>query len=178
MIQYVLAVACSEIQSAERAHAVLIHIVNAQIEQNFFAFFVYLLLGFARYLLHDFFNTGGMNPSVRYEPFKRGFRDFFAHRIEARNNDRFGSIVNNDIDSRERFKGADIPPFAADDAPFHFVARQRYRRNRYITGRFGCNALNCRNENVARFFSAVNCASCSILFKELERRALRRFQDL
>ena len=48
----------------------------------------------------------------------------------ARQGDCLRGIVNNQVNTGERLKGADIAPFTPDDPALHLVARQRNDRNR------------------------------------------------
>ena len=52
-------------------------------------------------------------------------------RVEAREDDRLGRVVDDDVDAGGHLEGADVPALAADDPPLHLVARQvddRHRR--------------------------------------------------
>ena len=139
-------------QPTESPHAFLMHIVNAQIEQDPLAFLINFLRNFTGYLLNNLFDPRRMNPAVEDKPLQRRPRNFFADRIKTGNDDRFRRIVNDDIRPRKRFQSADISSFAADYPAFHFVAGQTDGRNRNIAGRFRCKPLNRRNQNIARPF--------------------------
>jgi hypothetical protein len=53
-----------------------------------------------------------------------------ADRIETRNDDRVGRVVDHDVDPGSQLEGPDVSPFAPDDAPLHLVVRERHRRDR------------------------------------------------
>src|ERR1700682_4109524 len=72
--------------------------------------FLDLLLGLA----HDFFDTSGMNPAVGDKLLERDSGNLAADRIVARDNHRFGSVVDNDIDPGRSFDRADIAALAPD----------------------------------------------------------------
>ena len=48
--------------------------------------------------------------------------DLAADRIEAADDHHAGRVVDDDVDAGRFFEGADVAPFAADDAALHFVA--------------------------------------------------------
>ena len=65
-----------------------------------------------------------MNASVENQPLHRFARDFAANRIEAGQNDRVRRVVDQHRHARGGFKGANVAPFAPDDASLQVVARQ------------------------------------------------------
>ena len=48
-----------------------------------------------------------------YEPFQGRASNFPANRVESRQNDRFGRVVNDQIYTRQRLQSPDVPPFPA-----------------------------------------------------------------
>ena len=48
--------------------------------------------------------------------------DLAADRVEARQDDGLGRVVDDQVDPGSRLEGADVPALAADDAAFHLVA--------------------------------------------------------
>src|SRR5258708_31691843 len=90
--------------------------------------FLDLLLGFA----DNFFDTSRMNPAVREELLQGDPRYFAANRIVARDDDRFGRVVDNDIDAGGGLYRADIAALAADDPSLHLVVGQCEHRDRAL----------------------------------------------
>ena len=84
--------------------------------------------------LRDLLTTSSMRPgmdaSVGHELLEREPRDLAAHRIEARHDDRVGRVVDDDVDAGRELERANVSALAADDAPLHFVVRQRDGRHR------------------------------------------------
>src|SRR5207248_5528054 len=74
-------------------------------------------------IVENFFDPRRMNAAVGDELVQRLAGNLAADRIETADDDHAGRVVDDDIDARDLFERADIPPFAADDPAFHFVAR-------------------------------------------------------
>lgn len=103
------------------------------------------------YFGNDFFDACRMDAAVRYQLVQRQTRDFTAYRIEARQDDRFRRVVDDDLDAGSGFQGPDVPSFAADDPAFHFVALDVEHRDRVFDGRFGSDALDRLYDDLFRF---------------------------
>ena len=65
-----------------------------------------------------------------HKTFQRKTRDFTADRIKARQDDRFRSIINDEIDAGQRFDGTDISAFTTNDASLHLFVRKSHDGNR------------------------------------------------
>lgn len=121
----------------------------------------------AGFLVH-LFDAGGMNSAVRYKLFERQTRDLAANRIEARNGDSLGRVIDYQIDAGYGFERADISALASDYAAFHLVVGQGdngYRGLRRVV----CGAAL---DSGADYLSC-NCISfvlCALLiFEHLDR---------
>ena len=75
-----------------------------------------------------------------------------AHGIEAGDDDRLGSIVDDDVYAGEGLEGADVAALAADDAALHLVRGQAHRGDGDLGGDLGGDALDSRDEDVAGLF--------------------------
>ena len=121
MGEYVLSVACTEVKASDGADCFLAHVVDAEVKECLFTFFVDLLLDFACNLLNDFLDAGWMNASVDDETFKSNACDFLAYRIKTRDYDCFWSIIDDDVYACKCLEGTDVAAFATDDASLHFI---------------------------------------------------------
>jgi len=68
----------------ENFHQIGVHPTNAGFEDGAVAHVADELIHFNACFFDDFFNAGGMDPSVRDQGFDGFARDFTAHRIESR----------------------------------------------------------------------------------------------
>ena len=152
MLQYILSVARSKVKPPKGTHHFLSHIVNTEVKEHFFPFFIHGLRNFARNLLYDFFNPGRVDSAIQNKPFQCNTGNFFPHRIKTGNNHRLGRIIDNNIDTGQGFQCTYIAPFTPDNPPLHFITRQAHRRNGYIACCLRRQPLNGRNQDIARFF--------------------------
>ena len=90
--------------------------------------FLDFLLGLA----HDLLDASRMDAAVRDEPLERDPRDLAPNRVVARDDDRFGRVVDDDIDAGGGLDRADVAALAADDAALHLVVGQRDHRDRAL----------------------------------------------
>src|SRR5579875_1145158 len=101
-----------------------------------------------------------MDAAVGNQALQRDASDFSANRVVARDDHRFGRVVDDYIDAGRGFDRADIAPLAPDYPPFHLVGRQRDYRNRPFGDEFAREPLDCDGDDslgppislLARFF--------------------------
>ena len=77
--------------------------------------------------------------------------DFAPDGIEPGNDHRLGGVVNDQVDARGRFQGADVPPFPPDDAPFHLLVGQVDHGNRLLGHVIGRVALDRGHDDLLGF---------------------------
>ena len=75
--------------------------------------------------------------------------DLAADGVEAADDHHAGRVVDDHIDAGRLFEGADVAPFAADDAALHFVAGNIDRAGRALGGVGGGVALDGGEQDVA-----------------------------
>ncbi len=75
-----------------------------------------------------------MDAAVGDEILERDAPDLTPHRIEAREDDRLGRVVDDEVDAGQLLEGADVAAFAADDAALEVVARDVDDRDRGLRG--------------------------------------------
>ena len=85
--------------------------------------------------------AGWMRPSA-ISRLDRLLGNLAAVRVEAREDDRAGRVVDDQIDAGGQFERADVAPLAADDAPLEVVARQIDDRDGGLDGVLGGAALD------------------------------------
>src|SRR5690606_12339952 len=99
---------------------------------------------------HHFLNPRRMNPPVSHQFLQGDPGNLPADRIKTGQNDRFRSVVNDQIDPRQRFQGSDIPPLPADDPPLHLVIGKGDNGNGGFRHMIGGAALDGQRQYVAR----------------------------
>ena len=98
-------------------------VVEAELERGGLAFLADRLVHLGLDLVDDLLDARRMDAAVGDEAANRLPRDFPAEGIEGRQDDRAGRVVDDELDAGRGFERADVAPFAADDPPFHVVAR-------------------------------------------------------
>ena len=91
----------------------------------------------------------GMDPAVGDELGDREAGDLAADRVEAREDDRLGGVVDDQVDAGRLLEGADVAALAADDPALHLVARQVDDRDRVLGGVVRGDALHRRDDDLA-----------------------------
>ena len=88
------------------------------------------------------FNTSRMNASVGNQLMQGQAANLSADRIESRDYDSLGSVVNYDFNTTGSFQGTDVTAFTSDDTAFHLVIINMENAYRILNGGFSSNALN------------------------------------
>ena len=127
----------------------------AGFEHSLFAGFSDLVFDFFFCLLNAFFNARGVDTAVGDELFNGQTGDFTAYRIKSRNDDGFRRIINDEINARRRFKGADIAALAADDAALHIVIGQIDNGNCRFSHMVSRATLNRQRDDITGFLFAL-----------------------
>ena len=148
MIENILAVTCTVVEFSEKFDNVGMKTGDACFEFRAFAFTLDDLVDIAPCFFNGVLDPCGMDPSVINKFLKREPCDFSADRVEAADRNGFGGVVDDEVDSRRRFEGADISALAADYAAFHLIVRDRYYRDRGFTRMFGSASRYSNTDNV------------------------------
>ncbi len=77
------------------------------------------------------------------------------HRLEARDDDGIGRVVDDDVDAGRGLERPDVTALAADDAPLHFVGREDHRRHARFRGLLRGNPLDRERDDLLRFAVGV-----------------------
>ncbi len=103
--------------------------MDARVVRGLLAQLDQLRLQLALALDYDLFDAARMNPAVGDERLERATRDLAADRIEARDDDRIGRVVDDDVHAGRGLERTNVSAFAPDDPAFHLVARERDGRD-------------------------------------------------
>ena len=129
VIEDVLAVAGSELQPPHQPQHFGMQIEEAELERGSLPLLADGVLHLGLDLFDDLLDARRMDAAVRDQPLDRLARDLAAERIEAGKDDRARRVIDDQLDAGGGFEGADVPPFAPDDAPLEIVARQVHDRD-------------------------------------------------
>ena len=149
VLEHVLAVARAELQAAERADEFGVQPVDTAVEGGLLAGLVDLLADELLGLVEHLLDASRMDAAVGDERLQRDAADLAAHRIEAREDDRLGRVVDDEVDAGHLLEGADVAAFSADDAALHVVARDVDDRDGRLGGVVGGDALDRDADDVA-----------------------------
>ena len=100
-------------------------------------------------LLEHLLDAGRVDAAVRDEALERDAADLAADRVEAREDDGLGRVVDDQVDAGQLLEGADVAALAADDAALHVVARDVDDRDGRLGGVVGGDALDGDADDVA-----------------------------
>ena len=114
-----------------------------------------------------------MDAPVRHQPLQGALRDLAADRIESGEDDRLRRVVDDHVDPGHGLEGADVPPLAPDDAPFHLVARQMDHGDGGFRGVVRRAALDGQRDDLARLALGVPVQVLADLLEPLGRFGLR-----
>ena len=115
-----------------------------------------LLAGLADSLVHELLrllvellDAGGMDAAVCDEVLERHARSLAAHRVEAREHDGLGRIVDDEVHTGDLLEGADIAALAADDTALEVIRGNVDRRDRDLARLIGGATLDRRGDDLA-----------------------------
>ncbi len=112
---------------------------------------------------------------------------FAADVVEGADDDDAGRVVDDDVHAGRLLEGADVAPFAADDAALHVVAGDVHRADGGVGGVFGGVALDGGGEDFAGFLlasglepflvflNAIGDLLAQVFFQSFQKRVLGLF---
>ncbi len=121
MLQKVLTVARTIFHLTDHADKVGVQAVDTQVDSCALTSFHNLLLNLFAHLVDNLLDSGGVNAAVGHKLVKGQAGDFAAHRVEARQHDCLGGVVDYDFNPGSGFEGTDVTAFAPDYAPLDFI---------------------------------------------------------
>src|SRR6185295_9562228 len=142
VVEDVLAVRRPIAEASEQLDQLGVEIRDAELEDRRLALLEGLLLELRLDLLDHLFDARRMDPAVDDQAFERDPGDLAAERIEAREDDRLGRVVDDQVDAGRRLESADVAPLAADDPALHLVVRQHHDRDGRLRDVVGGRALD------------------------------------
>ena len=142
VLQEVLSVGRTVLHLADQTDHLGVESVDAEVDCRAFADIDNLLLDLLLDFGHDLLDAGGVDAAVGDELVVGQACDLAAHGVEAREDDRLGGVIDDDLDACCGLQGADVAALAADDAALDLVALDVEHRDGVLDGRFGRYTLN------------------------------------
>jgi hypothetical protein len=124
--EQVLGVRRAHLELAEQPHQLGVDAVQAEVEHRLLAGLAAHLVDVLLGLLHHLLDAGRVDAAVGDQRADRQPRDLAAHRVEARDRDRLGGVVDDHVDAGGGLERADVAALAADQPALHVVGRQRH----------------------------------------------------
>src|SRR5258706_1484629 len=97
---------------------------------------------------HDLLDAAGMDPAVTDELRERDPGYLAANRVEARQDDRFRGVIDDQIDPGRLFERPDVAALATDDPTLHLVVGEMDDRHRVLGRVVGGDALDRGDDDV------------------------------
>ena len=149
VLKLVLAIAGSELQPPEAFDLARVQIMYPHIEGGSFAGVHDHLFHLFCALLDDFFDAAGMDAAVADELLHGATGHLAPDAVEPADDNHAGRIIHDHVHARGLLEGADVAPFAADDAALHVVVRQFDGSDDAFSALVGGVALYGDSENLA-----------------------------
>src|SRR5438552_9746753 len=130
--EHVLRIAVAVLEHADQLHELGMDAVHADLEHRPLTGLADRLFQLLLRLADHLLDAPGVDAPVGQQPLEREPRELTTDRVVAGDDDRLRRVVDDEVDTGGRLDGADVPPFAADDAPLHVVARERHHRHRTL----------------------------------------------
>ncbi len=126
--------------------------MNAQINGSAFTYLDNFFFDLFLCFLNNFFNSGGVNSTIRNQLMKCQPCYFSAYRVESRKNNCFRCIIYYNFNPCCSFQRTNVSTFASNDTPFDFIVINIKNGYRIFNCRFGSYSLNRLNHNSFCFF--------------------------
>src|ERR687897_667239 len=96
-----------------------------------------------------------MDPAILYELLERQPRRLPPDRVERRQHDRLGRVVDDEVHTCRPLERADVPSLTTDDPALHVLGREREHGDGRLTRVFGSDALDSDRDDLARTLLAL-----------------------
>src|SRR3972149_10599248 len=135
MQKHVLRIAVTKLYPPQQLHELGVNAMDPDVKNSLLPrlpdSLFYLLLRLA----HNLFYPPRVDTAIGHELFQRQPGNFPTNGIMAGNDHGLRSIINDQINPRSRFQGADIASLTANNPTLHIVAGYRHDRNRSLSNK-------------------------------------------
>ena len=155
MLQHILAIGCTILQTAQELDQLVVHAMLIRLEYGVLAGLANLVVHFLAGLFHHLLNAGGMDAAVHNELLHGNAGNLAADGVEGGYNDGLGGVVDHQIHAGGGFQGADVAALAADDAALHVIVGQGHHGHGGFSHMVGSALLNGQRNDVAGLLLAL-----------------------
>ena len=89
-----------------------------------------------------------MNTTIGYKLVKSKATNLTANRVECTDNDSFGRVIYDNLNTGSSLKGTDVTTLTANDASLNFIVINMEYADGVLNGSLGSNALDSLNDNL------------------------------
>ena len=132
MLERILAVTGPEAELAEKPDKFGMDPVHADFQSRRLTFLLDLRINFFFGLFNHLFDSCRMDTSVNNQSLESNAGDFPSDGIKTGNNDRLGSIINDQVYACHGLQCTDVTAFTADDPALHLIPGQLHNRDRRL----------------------------------------------
>ena len=126
--------------------------MNTQVDHRTFTGFNHFVFHLFFNFRHHLFDTGRMDTSVLYQLVQCQTGNLAANRVKAGKNDRFGGIVDNDLNTGSCFQGTDVTAFTSNDTSFDLIRFDMEYGNGVFDSSFSRYTLDRLDNDLLCFF--------------------------
>src|SRR5437773_1495320 len=155
VLQDVLSVGRAVLHAAHELHELRVHPLDAGLVDRLLARLEDARLDLGPGLADHLFDAARVNATIGDQPLQGEPRDLTADGIEAGDDHRVRSVVDDHVHTRRRLESADVAALAADDAALHFVRREGHGRDGRLRCVLGGEALDGEREDLLRILLSV-----------------------
>ncbi len=171
--QHVLAIAGAIVQAAQQVHDAFVQTADLRFLHGLLAEPANLLLDILLRFGDQLLDARRMDSAVGDELVECDAGNFAANRVERADDHHARRVVDDHVDAGRLFERTNVPPFAADDAAFHFVAGNIDGAGRGLGGMGGRKTLN-RGEQDFFGFDIGNRGDLFFLFQDQRALLVRK----
>ena len=142
-------------QAAQQLDQVGMDVGEVELEQSGLALLLDDGVELLLHLLDHRLDARRVDAPVRDQALERDARDLAAEGIEAGEDDRLGSVVDDQVDAGRHLERPDVASLAADDPALHLVGRQHHHRHRGLGDVVGGRPLDRHRDDPLRLAQPV-----------------------
>ncbi len=148
VVEHVLAEGGAVAQAAEGVHELGMQVVDTGIEGGLLAGLLHALVHEAHRLVVHLLDAGRVDAPVGDKVLHGDAADLAAYRVETRDSNALGGVVDDEVRAGELLEGADVAALAADDAALQIVGGNMDGRDRALGRVIGGHALDGQAQNL------------------------------
>ena len=142
VLEEVLPVGRAVLHLTDEADELGVHTMDTEVDDGALPRLDDLFLDLLTHLRDDLFDAGRVDTAVLDELMQGQTCYLTAHGVKATEDDGFGGVVDDDLDTRSGLEGADVTPLTADDTALDLIALDVEDGDGVLDSRLGRQALD------------------------------------